>query len=178
MSCSFSIVQVSNALMMISRRQAVSHGGTHSALLRSALLPSPASSLARELVSGRHLPLSEAVGWPRPPWLTACRLHLVIVLFFLWRLDGGYNAELHPEFISEANVFYTTIKNVNYPSKDEIRGVKVGSKVGSSDTHPVDIYGTSKRLSREIGFPEFCNEWRSPYDIPVGTRPRLVFCRC
>lgn len=51
--------------------------------------------------------------------------------------------------MSEANVFYTTIKNVNYPSKDEIRGVKVGSKVGSSDTHPVDIYGTSKRLSRE-----------------------------
>ena len=29
--------------------------------------------------------------------------------------------------MSEANVFYTTIKNVNYPSKDEIRGVKVGS---------------------------------------------------
>ena len=46
-------------------------------------------------------------------------------------------------------MFYTTIKNVNYPSKDEIRGVKVGSKVGSSDVHPVDIYGTSKRLSRE-----------------------------
>ena len=46
-------------------------------------------------------------------------------------------------------MFYTTIKNVNYPSKDEIRGVKVGSKVGSSDTHPVDIYGTSKRLSRD-----------------------------
>ena len=55
--------------------------------------------------------------------------------------------------MSEANVFYATIKNVNYPSKDEIRGVKVGSmvgsKVGSSDTHPVDIYGTSKRLSRD-----------------------------
>ena len=46
-------------------------------------------------------------------------------------------------------MFYTTIKNVNYPSKDEIRGVKVGSMVGSSDTHPVDIYGTSKRLSRD-----------------------------
>ena len=55
-----------------SRRQAVCLGGTHSALLRSALLPSPASSLSRELVSGRHLPLPEAVGWPRPPWLTAC----------------------------------------------------------------------------------------------------------
>ena len=117
--------------MVISRRQAVSHGGTYSALLRSVLLPSPASSLSRELVSGRHL---------------------VIAFFFLWCLDGGYNAELHPEFMSEANVFHTTIKNVNYPSKDEIRGVKVGSKVGSkvdsSDTHPVDIYGTSKRLSR------------------------------
>jgi len=46
----------------VSRRQAVRHGGTHSALLRSALLPSPASSLPRELVSGRHLPLPEAVG--------------------------------------------------------------------------------------------------------------------
>ena len=45
----------------------------------------------------------------------------------------------------EANVFCTTIKNVNYPSKDVIRGVKVGSKVGSSNTHPVDIYGTSGR---------------------------------
>mgnify|MGYP007122672762 CR=1 FL=1 len=153
MPCSFFYAQTCNALAVISRRQAVSHGGTHSALLRSALLPSPASSLSRELVSGRHLPLSEAVGWPRPPWLTACRLHLVIAFFFLWCLDGGYNAELHPEFMSEANVFYTTIKNVNYPSKDEIRGVKVGSKVvskvGSSDAHPVDIYVTSKRLSRE-----------------------------
>ena len=70
-------MQVCNALTVISRRQAVSHGGTHSALLRSALLPSPASSLSRELVSGRHLPLSEAVGWPRPPycatWRTTCR---------------------------------------------------------------------------------------------------------
>ena len=57
-------------------RQAVSHGGTHSASLRSALLPSPASSLSRELVSGRHLPLPEAVGWPRPPPLPACPLQL------------------------------------------------------------------------------------------------------
>ena len=128
MPCSFAIMQVCNALMVISRRQVVSLGETHSALLRSALLQSAASSLSRELVSGRHL---------------------VIAFFFLWCLDGGYNAELHPEFMSEANVFYTTIKNVNYPSKDEIRGVKVGSKVGSSDTHPVDIYGTSKRLSRD-----------------------------
>ena len=46
------------------------YGGAHSAALRSALLPFPASSLPRELVSGRHLPLSEAVGWPRPPYRT------------------------------------------------------------------------------------------------------------
>ena len=38
--------------------------------LRSALLPFPASSLPRELVSGRHLPLPEAMGWPRPPYRT------------------------------------------------------------------------------------------------------------
>ena len=50
--------------------QVVRYGGTHSAALRSALLPFPASSLPRELVSGRHLPLSEAVGWPRPPYRT------------------------------------------------------------------------------------------------------------
>ena len=54
------------------------YGGAHSAALRSALLPFPASSLPRELVSGRHLPLPEAVGWPRPPYRTTrqttCRL--------------------------------------------------------------------------------------------------------
>ena len=58
--------------------QVAQYGGTHSAALRSALLPFPASSLPRELVSGRHLPLPEAVGWPRPPyctiWQTTCRL--------------------------------------------------------------------------------------------------------
>ena len=48
--------------------QVAQYGGTHSAALRSALLPFPASSLPRELVSGRHLPLPEAVGWPRPPY--------------------------------------------------------------------------------------------------------------
>ena len=57
--------------------QVARYGGTHSAALRSALLPFPASSLPRELVSGRHLPLPEAVGWPRPPyctiWQTTCR---------------------------------------------------------------------------------------------------------
>ena len=55
-SGAFAIMQLCNALTVISRRLAVRHGGTHSALLRSALLPSPASSLSRELVSGRHLP--------------------------------------------------------------------------------------------------------------------------
>ena len=42
--------------------QVAQYGGTHSAALRSALLPFPASSLPRELVSGRHLPLPEALG--------------------------------------------------------------------------------------------------------------------
>ena len=46
---------------MISRRQAIRHGGTHFTLLRPALLPPPASSLSRELLSCRHLPLPEAV---------------------------------------------------------------------------------------------------------------------
>ena len=54
-------------------RQVGRYGGAHSAALRSALLPFPASSLPRELVSGRHLPLSEAVGWPRPPYRTTCQ---------------------------------------------------------------------------------------------------------
>ena len=58
--------------------QVAQYGGAHSAALRSALLPFPASSLPRELVSGRHLPLPEAVGRPRPPyrtaWRTTCRL--------------------------------------------------------------------------------------------------------
>ncbi len=39
----------------------------------------------------------------------------------------GYKEELHSEFTSEANVFYTTIKNVNYPPKDEKWVAKVGS---------------------------------------------------
>ena len=41
------------------------------------------------------------------------------------QLDG-YNAELCPEFMSEANVFYTIIKNVNYPTKEEVGGVNKG----------------------------------------------------
>lgn len=47
--------------MVISRRQTIRHGGTHFALLCPALLPPPASSLSRELLSCRHLPLPEAV---------------------------------------------------------------------------------------------------------------------
>ena len=54
-------------------RQVMQYGGAHSAALRSALLPFPASSLPRELVSDRHLPLSEAVCWPRPPYRTTCQ---------------------------------------------------------------------------------------------------------
>ena len=49
----------------------------------------------------------------------------------------GYKEELHPEFTSEPNVFYTTIKNVNYPPKDEKWVVKMGSSnanMGSSGT--------------------------------------------
>ena len=44
----------------IACRQVAQYGGTHSAALRSAILQFPASSLPRELVFGRHLPL------PRP----------------------------------------------------------------------------------------------------------------
>ncbi len=78
----------------------------------------------------------------------------------------GYKAELHPEFMSEANVFYTTIKNVNYPSKDEIRGVNKGSSdadKGSSGNHNtslVDSYGTKKRVSKEdlwANIQSFCD---------------------
>ena len=74
--------------MVISRRPAVSHGGTHSALLRSALLPSPSSSLSRELVSGRHLPLSEAVGWPRPPGLNFSQARLTFFVRSLYMMSA------------------------------------------------------------------------------------------
>ena len=46
----------------IVRCQVTQYGGTHSAALRSALLPFPASSLPRELVSGRHPPTSRGRG--------------------------------------------------------------------------------------------------------------------
>lgn len=108
------------------------------------------------------------------------------------RLDG-YKEELHPEFTSEANVFYTTIKNVNYPPKDGKWVVKVGSsdaKVGSSadkvdssfpeNHHPVDIYGTSKRLSRKVlseNIMQFCSEWRTPDDISVYTGKDLRYIK-
>ena len=99
------------------------------------------------------------------------------------QLDG-YKAALRPEFMSEANVFYTTIKNVNYPSKEEIGVVKVGSKVGSkvggSVKHPVNIYGSSKRISREDlinQISNFCTEWRSPDDISVYTGKNLRYIK-
>ena len=93
------------------------------------------------------------------------------------QLDG-YKAELRPEFMSEANVFYTTIKNVNYPSKDGIRGVNRGSSdankgsFGDHNTSLVDIYGTKKRVSKEdlwAKIQSFCDTWHTPEDIVVFT---------
>lgn len=93
------------------------------------------------------------------------------------QLDG-YKTELCPEFMSEANVFYTTIKNVNCPSKDEIRGVNRGSSdankgsSGSQNTSLVDIYGTKKRVSKEdlwAKIQSFCDTWHTPEDIVVVT---------
>ena len=37
----------------------------------------------------------------------------------------GYERNMHPEFHSESNVFYTTIKNVNYPFRNEMGGVSL-----------------------------------------------------
>ena len=93
------------------------------------------------------------------------------------QLDG-YKAALRPEFMSEANVFYTTIKNVNYPSKDGIRGVNRGSSdankgsFGDHNTSLVDIYGTKKRVSKEdlwAKIQSFCDTWHTPEDIVVFT---------
>ena len=97
----------------------------------------------------------------------------------------GYKEELHPEFTSEANVFYTTIKNVNYPYKDEIGGVNMGSSItnmgssnanmgSSSSQHDslVDIYGHKKRGSKEdlwATIQSFCDNWHMPEDIVVFT---------
>ncbi len=93
------------------------------------------------------------------------------------QLDG-YNAELCPEFMSEANVFYTTIKNVNYPSKEEIRGVNKGSSntnrgsLEHNHTSLVDIYGAKRRVSKEelwAKIQSFCDTWHTPEDIVVFT---------
>lgn len=93
------------------------------------------------------------------------------------QLDG-YNAELHPEFMSEANVFYSIIKNVNYPSKDVIRGVNRGStdanrgSLENCHTSLVDIYGAKKRVSKEelwAKIQSFCDTWHTPEDIVVFT---------
>ena len=62
-------------------------------------------------------------------------------------------------------------------------GSKVGSKVGSSarpGDHPVDIYGTPKRLSREDLIEKikgYCTEWRSPDDIAVYTGKGLRYVK-
>lgn len=92
------------------------------------------------------------------------------------QLDG-YNAELCPEFMSEANVFYTIIKNVNYPTK-EVGGVNKGSSDANrgslGNNHPslVDIYGAKKRVSKEelwAKIQSFCDTWHTPEDIVVFT---------
>ena len=93
------------------------------------------------------------------------------------QLDG-YNAELCPEFMSEANVFYTIIKNVNYPTKEEVGGVNKGSSDANrgslGNNHPslVDIYGAKKRVSKEelwAIIQSFCDSWHTPEDIVVFT---------
>ena len=93
------------------------------------------------------------------------------------QLDG-YNAELCPEFMSEANVFYTIIKNVNYPTKEEVGGVNKGSSDANrgslGNNHPslVDIYGAKKRVSKEelwAKIQSFCDSWHTPEDIVVFT---------
>jgi predicted HTH transcriptional regulator len=96
----------------------------------------------------------------------------------------GYKKELHPEFTSEANVFYTTIKNVNYPYKDEIGGVNRGSSDanrGSSanqNTSLVDIYGSKKRWRKDdlwATIQSFCATWHTPEDIAlfIGKTPNI-----
>ncbi len=101
------------------------------------------------------------------------------------QLDG-YSEDRHPEFHSESNMFYTTIRNVNYPPKDETNDAKVGSsdaKVGSSietDKHLVDIYGKVKRLSKEeltYKILTYCSEWRSPDNISIFTGKNLRYVK-
>ena len=86
------------------------------------------------------------------------------------QLDG-YKVELRPEFMSEPNVFYTTIKNVNYPPNELIGGVNRGSSE-KHDTSLVDIYGAKKRVSKEelwAKIQSFCGSWHTPEDIVVFT---------
>ena len=114
---------------------------------------------------------------------------------------AGYEEDRHPEFHSESNVFYTTIRNVNYPPKDENAGNKVGSsntKAGSSSPsnvgsskanegsffktgkHPVDIYGKAQRLTKEEltnKIMTFCSEWRSPDNISIFTGKSLRYVK-
>ena len=60
----------------LTRHLLLSGGAVRRNSLRCAPFGPPtvsASSLPLELVSGRHLPLPEAVGWPRPPYRTTCQ---------------------------------------------------------------------------------------------------------
>ena len=67
----------------------------------------------------------------------------------------GYKEELHTEFTSEANVFYTTIKNVSYPPKNEIGGVNMGSSktnMGNSSSQHDSLVAMSYNLQLNITF--------------------------
>ncbi len=114
------------------------------------------------------------------------------------QLDG-YAEDRHPQFHSESNIFYTTIRSVNYPPVDETKGEKGDSSSnnrgssrtnrgssrtnrGSSREEPhslVDIYGDSKRVSKEELWKiiqTFCRDWHSPEDIVVftGKTPKYI----
>ena len=106
-------------------RQVMQYGGTHSAALRSALLPFPASSLPRELVSGRHLPLPEAVGWPRPPYRTTWRT--------TWRLRGPSSlknevSSLLANYISKISLPWAWIRRLKI-SPDSLKHCQSGYKI-------------------------------------------------
>ncbi len=112
------------------------------------------------------------------------------------QLDG-YAEDRHPEFHSEPNIFYTTIRNVNYPPKNGTNSAKAGSSSnnrGSSKAYRgssyrgsskeqnhslVDIYGNSKRISKEELWKRvltFCKGWHSSEDIVVftGKTPKYI----
>ncbi len=81
-------------------------------------------------------------------------------------------------------IFYTTIRNVNYP-KNGTNSAKAGSSSnnrGSSkeQNHSlVDIYGNIKRISKEELWKRvltFCKGWHSSEDIVVltGKTPKYI----